>query len=117
MYEDTISVSPEDKASEDNMLRVWDLESGQVLRTLQGHVDAVNCMTITPDGSRVVSGSHDETMRLWDLESGEEVATFTGESGINGCAVAPDGQTIVAGERSGRVHFLRLVEADKTSLK
>ena len=30
------------------------------------------------------------------------------------CAVTSDGQTIVAGENSGRVHFLRLVEADPT---
>jgi TIR domain len=30
------------------------------------------------------------------------------------CAVAPDCLTVVAGDMQGRVHFLRLVEADKT---
>ncbi|MEH1978728.1 MAG: hypothetical protein V7L27_05560 [Nostoc sp.] len=36
------------------------------------------------------------------------IATFTGEYPISCCAVAPDGVTIVAGDTSGRVHFLRL---------
>ena len=29
-------------ASDDNTLKVWDLESGRELRTLAGHSDAVN---------------------------------------------------------------------------
>ena len=33
---------------------------------------------------------------------------------MSSCAFAPDGRTIVAGDESGRVHFLRLVEADET---
>ena len=69
-------------------------------------------MAVTPDGRRAVSGSNDQTLRLWDLENGEEIAAFTGESGMQSCAVAPEGHTVIAGERSGRMHFLRLVEAD-----
>jgi hypothetical protein len=30
------------------------------------------------------------------------------------CAITPDGQTIIAGDALGRVHFLQLVEADET---
>ena len=71
-------------------------------------------MAVTPDGRHAVSSSLDRTLRLWGLESGKEIATFTGESEVVGCALTPDGRTIVAGESSGRVHFLRLVEADKT---
>jgi WD40 repeat protein len=69
-----------------------------------------------PDGRRAVSGSADRTLRLWDVESGEEIATFTGEDNIRTCAVAPDGRTIIAGDSFGRLHFLRLVEADETML-
>jgi len=35
-------------------------------------------------------------------------ASFRGESIVDCCAVAPDGITIVAGEASGRIHFVRL---------
>ena len=55
-----------------------------------------------------------DARRLWDLESGKEIATFTGEADMSQCVFTPDGRTIIAGDSSGRVHFLRLVEADPT---
>jgi WD40 repeat protein len=101
-------------SSDDQTLRLWDLENGQTIRTLEGHTDWVPAVVLTPDGRRAVSVSSDRTLRLWDLESGKETATFTGDSEMSRCAVALDGRTIVAGESSGRVHFLQIVEADET---
>ena len=54
----------------DTTLRVWDLESGEAIRTLHGHTSGVNAMALTSDGHRIVSGSDDMTLRVWDLESG-----------------------------------------------
>jgi TIR domain/WD domain, G-beta repeat len=101
-------------ASDYNTLRVWDLESGQTVRTLRGHTNSVEAVAVTPDGRCAVSASNDRTLRLWDLESGKEVATFTGDDHMGSCAIAPDGHTIIAGDESGRMHFLRLEEADPT---
>ena len=42
------------------------------------------------------------------LESGEAIATSIGDGALFCCAARPDGVTIVAGEASGRLHFLRL---------
>ena len=80
------------------------------------HTESVWAVVVTPDGRRTVSVSNDHTLRLWDLESGDEIATFTGESGMHSCAVTSDGRRIVVGDALGRVHFLRLVEADETKL-
>ncbi|WP_332997400.1 hypothetical protein [Microcoleus sp. A006_D1] len=41
-------------------------------------------------------------------ESGEAIATFMGDGASFSCDVAPDKVTIVAGEASERLHFLRL---------
>jgi WD40 repeat protein len=87
---------------------VWDLATGEQLRTLNGHSDSVNAVAVTADGKQAISASRDNTLKLWNLETGEVIASFTGESPIICCAVAPDGVTIVAGEESGRLHFLRL---------
>ncbi|MFM6504188.1 MAG: WD40 repeat domain-containing protein [Microcystis panniformis] len=67
----------------------------------------INYSSVT-DGKTVISGSWGNTIKIWDLTTGNEIATFTGESPILSCAVASDGVTIVAGEASGRLHFLRL---------
>jgi len=107
-----VALTPDDQravsASSDQTLKVWDIESGKLLRTLEGHADWVNSVALTSDGRRAVSASYDQTLKVWDLESGLMIASFAGESFMLSCAVSPDGRTIVAGDASGRVHFLRL---------
>jgi WD40 repeat protein len=93
----------------DNTLKVWNLETGEEQFTLTGHSKWIRAVAVTPDGKQVISGSYDNTLKVWNLVTGEVLATFTGESPIACCAVAPDGMTVVAGEASGRVHFLELM--------
>jgi WD40 repeat protein len=65
-------------------------------------------MRVIPGSRRTVSGSHKNTIEVWYLETGEVLGTFSGDGALNACAVSPDRKTIVAGEVSGRMHFLRL---------
>jgi WD40 repeat protein len=79
------------------MLKVWDLESGQELRMLQGHSGWVHGIAVTPDGRRAVSASGDKTLKVWDLESGRELLTLQGHSrSVYGTAVTPDGLCAVS---------------------
>ena len=55
--------------SGDNTLKVWDLESGKLLLSLEGHTNVVTTVVVTPDGRKVVSGSWDKTLKAWDLVS------------------------------------------------
>ena len=94
--------------SDDNTVKVWNLETGEEQFTLLGHSSFVRAVSVTADGTRVISGSWDNTVKVWNLETGEEIATFIGDSSFSSCAVAPNGLTIIAGDPSGRVHFLKL---------
>ncbi len=97
-------------ASADSSLRVWDLDTGQMVRILEGHSSGVCDVALMSNDCWAVSASYDETLRIWDVNTGHAVAMSTGESPILCSAAAPDGLSIVAGEESGRVHFLRLIE-------
>jgi WD40 repeat protein len=44
-----------------------DMTTANLLRTFEGHIGAVNTVTITPDGRYAVSGGDDTTIRIWDL--------------------------------------------------
>ena len=63
---------------------------------------------MSEDGKRFISASFAETLKLWDLETGKVIATFIGDSVALCCSFTPDGSTVVAGEASGRLHFLSL---------
>ena len=111
-----VAITPDGRrgmsASAGGTLRLWDLRSGQLLRTLQDQAMPVNSVTVTPDGRRAISAADDHTLRVWDFERGISIAAFTGESPMLRCAIAPDGRTIIAREKSGRGHFLRLEGLD-----
>jgi WD40 repeat protein len=94
--------------SDDNTVKVWNLETGEEPSTLSGHSDWVQAVAVTADGKRVISGSWDNTVKVWNLETGEEIATFIGDSDFHSCAVTPNGLTIIAGDAGGMVHFLKL---------
>jgi WD40 repeat protein len=65
-------------ASYDGTLRLWDLESGQTIRRLEGHTGVASAVAVTPDGRRAVSASGDNTQRVWDLESGQTLLVLKG---------------------------------------
>ena len=76
---------------------MWDLESGEELRTLQGHSDVVDAVALTGDGRRAVSASGDKTLKVWDLQSGEVLRTLHGHSDwVMSVALTGDGRRAVS---------------------
>jgi len=53
---------------QDNVIRIWDTETWQIVAELTGHEDYVRALAFTHDGTRLVSGSGDFTVRIWDTE-------------------------------------------------
>lgn len=62
----------------DGKLRVWDVEGGKEIKTLEGNRGEVTCVAITPDGNQVVSVGDDGMVQVRNAESGEELRTFKG---------------------------------------
>ena len=52
-------------AGHDGAVKVWDLESGDEERTLEGHADWVKCVAVTPDGRRAISALDNSTLKVW----------------------------------------------------
>ena len=80
----------------DGTIKVWDLGTGTLKRTLTGHSDSVSSVAISPDNSTIVSGSYYGTIKVWDLRTGQLKRTLTGHSdSVSSVAISPDNRTIV----------------------
>src|SRR5262245_4401884 len=83
-------------------IKLWNLASGQLIRTFLGHTpalpDGIKSVAFSPDGARLLSGSDDMTVRLWDAASGQLIRTFAGHEGkVASVAFSPDGARVVSG--------------------
>jgi WD40 repeat protein len=62
----------------DNTIKLWNVETGEEIRTLKGHDSSVNSVNFSPDGKTLVSGSWDNTIKLWNVETGKKSAPSRG---------------------------------------
>lgn len=60
--------------SQDNTLRVWDVRTGQCVKTLQ-HTYCIICIAALSNG-QVVGGCSDGNLRVWDVGTGQCVKTL-----------------------------------------
>ena len=55
-------------ASDDNLAKIRDPQSGKELATLRGHSDKVLALAFSPDGKKLATCGYDGTVKLWPLE-------------------------------------------------
>ena len=61
----------------DDTVRLWDVATGQEIRTMNVHTRDVHSVAFSPDGQTLASGSGDKTVRLWDVATGQEKGALT----------------------------------------
>lgn len=85
--------------------------------SMVGHSQAVNSLSISPDGRLVASGSYDQTVRLWCLGSGKELKKINGHtSGVLSVAFSPDGKLLASGSLDKTIRIWNL-ESDVDECK
>jgi WD40 repeat protein len=88
---------------------LWDVNTGNCIKTLTGHTNWVWSVAFSPDGKTLVSSSYDRTVRLWDVTTGRCIRTLTGHtSEIYSVIFSPDGQIVASGSDD---HTARLWDA------
>jgi hypothetical protein len=80
------------------------------------HLDNVNCVAYSPDGSLIASASRDDTVRLWRVSDGVLLRTLTGHtSAVKSVAFSPDGSLIASASIDATIRLWRV--SDGVSLR
>lgn len=79
-------------AGEDATIRIWDSETGQLLKESdreKGHQKAVTSISKSADGSYILTGSLDKSAKIWDTRTLTLIKTYVTESPVNACTMSP----------------------------
>ena len=74
----------------DNTARLWDVETGDIIRTLLGHTAEIVSLNFDTQGQKIITGSFDHTVKVWDVRNGRCLHTLAGHHGeISSTQVSP----------------------------
>ena len=83
----------------DASIHLWDVETGNLLRTITEHEGWISSVAFSPVSQTLVSASQNGT-HLWDVETGSLIRTLTDHS-THSVVFSPDGQTLASADQKG----------------
>ncbi|KAG2125183.1 WD40-repeat-containing domain protein [Suillus bovinus] len=93
--------------SDDKTLRLWDLETGVVLKKMEGHSGGVKALAVSRDGQIIASGDENGEVIAWHGESGESITQpiKAHSEWISSVDFSPDGTVLATGSYDHTVKF------------
>ncbi|KAL3417424.1 sulfur controller-2 [Phlyctema vagabunda] len=100
--------------SYDTTIKIWDMDTGECLRTLRGHTSGLR--TLQFDETKLISGSLDSNIRVWNWRTGECLSTYGGHSkGIIGLNF--EGNILASGSMDCTVKIWNFKDSSVFSLR
>ncbi|MBN8620592.1 MAG: protein kinase [Anaerolineae bacterium] len=91
-----------DPVPNDKRMILWDWQTGEQIRILDGHSDTVTAVAWSPDGRQALSASRDGTLIVWDVATGEALRRFEGHTDwVWDADFSPDGKQALSASRDG----------------
>ena len=88
----------------DSGIKVWEIESGELVNDFNGYEGEVRSLDLSADDSIAVSSALAEGVKVWNVDTGEVITTFLEhESIVESVSISSDGSKVVSGSRDETV--------------
>lgn len=90
-------------ACEDGIIRLWNTNTGKLIRTYVAHTKTVNYAIFSPNDGKIVSASDDKNIMIWDVNDGITPLHIIRDHKdvIRTVNFSPDGKKIISVDKSG----------------
>lgn len=83
---------------DDRLLRIWDVETRELVAALPGQPGRIFCIAVTPDGRVCISGDYEGHLQTWDVAGRRSIRAFDAHDGALFAAdLSADGHIAITG--------------------
>jgi WD40 repeat protein len=81
-----------------NLIKLWDVFSGELITKFSGHTDWVYDLVLSPDNKLLYSAGFDGVVKVWNLQTQKNILNFNESgSGLVALDISSDGKFLCAG--------------------
>ncbi|KAG0043285.1 hypothetical protein BGZ83_011628 [Gryganskiella cystojenkinii] len=98
----------------DNTSKVWNMETGECLRTLKGHTLCIRALRF--DEAKLITASMDRTLKIWNYHTGHCIRTLQGHT--DGVVTLDfDSRLLASGSVDGSIKIWNFASGECSTLK
>ena len=103
--------------SKDKTIKIWRVDTGKEIMTLEGHSDHITSIAISADNKILASSSKDKTLKLWALNTGKLITTVDCNEKIRALTFSLNSQTLALGYSTGDIGLFKPQSKSSNSLQ